>query len=56
MAKAPAVTGNKGLIWMAWLLSTAGFAILLGGVASMQQVCGAGRGAEERGARPRWVA
>ena len=29
---------NRGLIWAAWLLSTAGFGILLGGVASMQQV------------------
>ena len=31
---------NRGLIWGAWLLSTAGFGILLGGVASMQQVRG----------------
>lgn len=36
-------TGNKGLIWGAWLLSTAGFGILLGGVASLQSV-GAGWG------------
>jgi preprotein translocase subunit SecG len=42
MVKAPKITGNKGLIWAAWLLSTAGFAILLGGVASMQQSCGSG--------------
>ncbi len=33
-------SGNKGLIWGAWLLSTAGFAILLGGVASLQSVSG----------------
>jgi hypothetical protein len=31
-------SGNKGAIWAAWLLSTCGFAILLGGVASMQNV------------------
>lgn len=31
-------TGNRALIWLAWLLSTAGFGILLGGVASLQQV------------------
>lgn len=30
---------NKWMIWAAWLLSTAGFAILLGGVASMQASC-----------------
>jgi hypothetical protein len=33
-------TGNKGLIWGAWLLSTCGFGILLGGVAAMQNVGG----------------
>ena len=26
------------LVWLAWLLATCGFGILLGGVASMQQV------------------
>lgn len=36
--RSSASTPNKGLIWAAWLLSTAGFAILLGGVASMQSV------------------
>ncbi|KAL4852859.1 hypothetical protein ACK3TF_006065 [Chlorella vulgaris] len=34
-------SGNKGAIWAAWLLSTCGFAILLGGVASMQNDCSA---------------
>jgi hypothetical protein len=38
-------TGNKGLIWGCWLLSTCGFGILLGGVASLQSVGGGwGRG------------
>lgn len=32
-------SGNKGAIWAAWLLSTCGFAILLAGVASMQNDC-----------------
>lgn len=30
---------NKWMIWAAWLLATAGFAILLAGVASMQSEC-----------------
>ena len=29
---------HKSLIWLGWLLQTAGFGILLGGVASMQNV------------------
>ena len=28
---------HQGLIWAAWLLADAGFAILLGGVASLQK-------------------
>jgi len=39
MVRAPKFTGNKGMITAAWLLSTAGFAILLAGVASMQSNC-----------------
>lgn len=41
MVKAPKITGNKGNIWAAWLLATAGFGILLAGVASMQSMCSA---------------
>jgi hypothetical protein len=37
-AKMMSFSGNKGAIWAAWLLSTCGFAILLAGVASMQNV------------------
>lgn len=29
---------NRSLIWLAWLLSTAGFGVLLGGIASAQKV------------------
>jgi len=32
------------LVWLGWLLATCGFGILLGGVASMQQVRGAAAG------------
>jgi hypothetical protein len=39
MVRAPKFTGNKGMITAAWLLSTAGFALLLAGVASMQSNC-----------------
>jgi hypothetical protein len=36
--------GHTGLAVPAWLLSTAGFAILLGGLAAMQQACGSSGG------------
>lgn len=31
---------NKVLLWLAWLLATCGFGVLLGGVTSMQSACG----------------
>ena len=39
MAKVSGSKTHTGLIWLWWLLATCGFAILLGGVASMQKVC-----------------
>ncbi|KAL4527928.1 hypothetical protein Ndes2526B_g07718 [Nannochloris sp. 'desiccata'] len=40
MARFIGSKGHTGLAVPAWLLSTAGFAILLGGIASMQSACG----------------
>lgn len=50
-----AASPSRMLVWLAWLLATCGFGILLGGVASMQQVSGAGHGERLRGSRqPAW--
>jgi hypothetical protein len=40
MAKFIGSKGHTGLAVPAWLLSTAGFAILLAGIGSMQSACG----------------
>ena len=47
MAKFIGSKGHTGLAVPAWFLSTAGFAILLAGVASMQQSCGSSGGATQ---------
>lgn len=48
MAKVSGTKTHTGLIWLWWLLATCGFGILLGGVASMQNVCER----EERACQP----
>jgi hypothetical protein len=45
MARFIGSKGHTGLAVPAWLLSTAGFAIMLGGLAGMQKSCGGAGGA-----------
>jgi hypothetical protein len=36
--RGPKLTANTSTVWLTWLLMTAGFVVLLAGVASMQKV------------------